>query len=286
MPHNPGAEINVAQWPIDVALHGLHDARAVWHPLPASAEPASCCLWAVCLCASHPTPRHTTPWHADAVEQTLVQAEVAFNLGLIDTRQRQEAEVIQNDVVELVLNRQWTAARRKSDELLAYITNASATSTLEDIRRDKAYDAEDRVSAYLNIPEVKDNINAPRCIFTPPPFSLSPPPSCVLLIWMTVQHLPFYVVGTCLCTLPAFTAVMSCVACSKTLLITAPLWRGAAGRLWMTMFAWTLYACRDVVYAACSKEVDAIMGHDVMKSVSRLVSTALHWVKQSQAALQ
>jgi hypothetical protein len=27
----------------------------------------------------------------------------------------------------------------------------------------------------------------------------------------------------------------------------------------------------DVEYAACSKEVDAIMGHDVMKSVARLV---------------
>jgi hypothetical protein len=80
------------------------------------------------------------------------QAEVAFNLGLIDTRQRREAEAIQFEVVELVRNRQWTAARRRSDELLAYITTASASATLEDIRRDKAYDAEDRVSTYLNLP--------------------------------------------------------------------------------------------------------------------------------------
>lgn len=29
--------------------------------------------------------------------------------------------------------------------------------------------------------------------------------------------------------------------------------------------------CRDVAYAACSKEVDAVMGHDVMKSVANLV---------------
>jgi len=39
-----------------------------------------------------------------------------------------------------------------------------ATSTLEDIRRDKAYDAEDRVSTYLNLPDVKQNIAAPQNI--------------------------------------------------------------------------------------------------------------------------
>eukprot|EP00878_Enallax_costatus_P025460 GHUV01027238.1.p1 GENE.GHUV01027238.1~~GHUV01027238.1.p1 ORF type:complete len:479 (+),score=118.13 GHUV01027238.1:82-1518(+) len=125
----------------------------------------------------------------DAVPQTEVQAEVAFNLGLIDSRQRREAEQIQYEVVELVRNRNWTAARIRSDELLAYITKASATSTLEDIRRDKAYDAEDRVSQYLNLAAVKDNINAPR----------------------------------------------------------------------------------DIVYESCSKTVDKIMGHDVMKSVAHLV---------------
>lgn len=125
----------------------------------------------------------------DAVPQTEVQAEVAFNLGLIDTWQRREAELIQYEIVELVRNRNWTAARTRSDDLLAYIIKASATSTLEDIRRDKAYDAEDRVSQYLNIPAVKDNINAPR----------------------------------------------------------------------------------NIVYESCSKEVDRIIGHDVMKSVAHLV---------------
>jgi vitellogenic carboxypeptidase-like protein len=129
----------------------------------------------------------------EAVEQTLVQAEVAFNLGLIDTRQRLEAEAIQADVVELVRSRQWNKARKRSDELLAYITQASGSATLEDIRRDKGYDAEDRVSAFLNLPEVKANINAPP----------------------------------------------------------------------------------DLVYAACSKEVDAILGHDVMKSVAHLVPDLL-----------
>jgi vitellogenic carboxypeptidase-like protein len=82
----------------------------------------------------------------------VAQAEVAWNMGLIDTRQRRELEAMQARVVGLVRNRQWRAARRGSDEVLAYITNASASATLEDIRRDKAYDAEDRVTAYLNKP--------------------------------------------------------------------------------------------------------------------------------------
>jgi hypothetical protein len=55
----------------------------------------------------------------------LVQAEVAFNLGLIDTRQRRQAEVIQDQVVELVRNNNWRAARNMSDALLKYITQAS-----------------------------------------------------------------------------------------------------------------------------------------------------------------
>ncbi|KAF8072930.1 SCPL50 [Scenedesmus sp. PABB004] len=129
----------------------------------------------------------------DAVAQTLVQAEVAFNMGLLDSRQRAEAEAMQTEVVELVRNRNWVKARRASDALLGYITNSSATATLEDIRRDKAYDAEDRVSAYLNRAEVKANVGAPA----------------------------------------------------------------------------------DIVYAACSKEVDAAMGHDVMKSVAGLVPDIL-----------
>jgi hypothetical protein len=108
---------------------------------------------------AHSTPSLTTPSLLSEVHPVLLlllpnctQAEVAFNMGLIDTRQRREAEAIQTEVVDLVLNRQWVKARKRSDELLAYITNASASATLEDIRRDKGYDAEDRVSTYLNLP--------------------------------------------------------------------------------------------------------------------------------------
>eukprot|EP00775_Hariotina_reticulata_P013690 gene13690-13812_t len=103
--------------------------------------------------------------HANAVAQTLVQAEVAFNMGLIDSVQRRKAEAIQHQVVELVRNTNWRAARNMSDALLKFITEAS----------------------------VKDNIAAPE----------------------------------------------------------------------------------NLVYEACSKVVDGIMGHDVMKSVANLVPDLL-----------
>lgn len=35
------------------------------------------------------------------------------------------------------------------------------------------------------------------------------------------------------------------------------------------------YPCRDIVYEACSKVVDGIMGHDVMKSVANLIPDLL-----------
>jgi vitellogenic carboxypeptidase-like protein len=34
-----------------------------------------------------------------------VQAEVAWNMGLIDTWQRREAEAMQEEIVELVINK-------------------------------------------------------------------------------------------------------------------------------------------------------------------------------------
>ncbi|KAI8473502.1 MAG: carboxypeptidase [Monoraphidium minutum] len=128
----------------------------------------------------------------DAIEQTRVQAEVAWSMGLIDTRQRIEAEGMQDQVIELVRNKQWTKARRLSDELLKFITDASASGTLEDVRRDEGYDAQDLTSQYLNMAAVK--------------------------------------------------------------------------RAW---------GARDIPYVSCSPEVDASMGHDVMKSVANLVPDLL-----------
>lgn len=138
--------------------HQHTDARC--QLLPTSFSPSSSTPISTCLPTYTHTVRVTTlicthiHTHTHTHSHTHPQAEVAFNLGLIDTRQRREAEAIQEEVVDLVLNRQWVAARKRSDELLAYIIKASHSATLEDIRRDKAYDDEDRVSTYLNRPGV------------------------------------------------------------------------------------------------------------------------------------
>ncbi|GBF91928.1 serine carboxypeptidase-like [Raphidocelis subcapitata] len=129
----------------------------------------------------------------DAVAQTRVQAEVAWGMGLIDTRQRREAEAMQEQVIEMVNNKQWRKARDLSDQLLAYITAAAALGTLEDVRRDEGYDAPDITTRYLNLPEVKADLGAKA----------------------------------------------------------------------------------DITYVSCSPEVDAAMGHDVMKSTANLVPDLL-----------
>ena len=91
----------------------------------------------------------------DAVEQTLVQAEVAHGMGLIDWRQRREVEALQAAVVEAVRDRRYRRARELSDQVLGAINEASGLGTLEDVRREKGYDAEDRVSRLLNLPDVR-----------------------------------------------------------------------------------------------------------------------------------
>lgn len=96
----------------------------------------------------------------DAETQTRYQAVVAWSMGLIDWYQKQQAEAIQNEVLELLLTKKYLEARKKSDELLAYIANCSASATLEDIRRSQAYDAQDRVGLFMNLPEVKQEVGA------------------------------------------------------------------------------------------------------------------------------
>jgi vitellogenic carboxypeptidase-like protein len=90
-----------------------------------------------------------------AVAQTLVQAEVAHNMGLIDWDQRERAEALQRRVAEAASARDYVKARRLSDEVLAVISGASGLGTLEDVRREKGYDAEDRVGTLLNLPRVQ-----------------------------------------------------------------------------------------------------------------------------------
>lgn len=169
-------------------------------------------------------------------------------MGLIDTRQRLEAEALQASIVEMVRNKQWRAARTASDELLAFITAASASATLEDVRRDKAYDAEDRVTTYLNLPG-----------------------ACGSVLTGSVP--------ACLCSLHAGIA---CPRASRFLrsihpsISLAPLQPNHThDRTTPAEVKANINARPDVVYAACSPEVDRVMGHDVMKSVARLVPDLL-----------
>ncbi len=67
--------------------------------------------------------------------QTLMQAEVAFSMGMIDTHQREVVEKMQHDVVDLVRAREWKQARKLGDAINEYITNCSGSASLEDIRR-------------------------------------------------------------------------------------------------------------------------------------------------------
>jgi len=131
----------------------------------------------------------------DAVEQTKVQGLVAFGMGMIDANQLGQAEQMQENILDLVKSEQWHEARVLSDQLMAFITNASSSASLEDIRRDKAYDADDLTAQYFNLPEVKANVGARA----------------------------------------------------------------------------------DIKYVVCSKEVDGILGHDMMKSVSNLVPDILEF---------
>ena len=43
--------------------------------------------------------------------------------------------LLQDEVVELIHNREWKAARQRGDVLMAFIADASGSHTLEDVRR-------------------------------------------------------------------------------------------------------------------------------------------------------
>ncbi|GFR46687.1 hypothetical protein Agub_g8305 [Astrephomene gubernaculifera] len=103
----------------------------------------------------------------DAETQTAVQAEVAWGMGLIDSTQRRQAEIMQEQIIELVRSREWRAARMRSDELLRFIAGASGSATLEDVRRNTGYDSRDQSDAFLNQPHVRHMLTAGAGV--PPP---------------------------------------------------------------------------------------------------------------------
>eukprot|EP00877_Chromochloris_zofingiensis_P002844 jgi/Chrzof1/12560/UNPLg00512.t1 len=130
----------------------------------------------------------------DAAAQLKVQGDVSWAFGLIDVVQRRVVESMVDETLEHMKNLEWRKARKASDAVMAYITNVSATATMEDMRRNKAYDADARTDQFFNLPEVKRDIHADP----------------------------------------------------------------------------------KITWAACSDIVDDIMGHDVMKSVKKLIPDIIH----------
>lgn len=94
----------------------------------------------------------------DALTQTMHQASIAWSMGLIDTAQREIAEGMQNNIVALMETGRWAHAAEAADALNGYITNCSHSASLEDIRRNKAYDGDKLVDKFLNLPEVKQEL--------------------------------------------------------------------------------------------------------------------------------
>lgn len=64
-----------------------------------------------------------------------MQAETAWNMGLIDYIQKTKVEAMQREVVELIQSKDWKEARALGDAILKFITDASGSATLEDARR-------------------------------------------------------------------------------------------------------------------------------------------------------
>ncbi|MEW5298618.1 MAG: hypothetical protein WDW36_001716 [Sanguina aurantia] len=94
----------------------------------------------------------------DAEAQTLMQAETAWNMGLIDYIQKTKVEAMQREVVELIQSKDWKEARALGDAILKFITDASGSATLEDARRNRGYDGHELVDRFLNQAHVKEEM--------------------------------------------------------------------------------------------------------------------------------
>lgn len=60
---------------------------------------------------------------------------MSWAFGLIDVVQRRVVESMVDETLEHMKNLEWRKARKASDAVMAYITNVSATATMEDMRR-------------------------------------------------------------------------------------------------------------------------------------------------------
>lgn len=89
----------------------------------------------------------------EPVFQVSTHAMHAYNLGLINIRQRYELDRLQNEAMDLV-NGNWTAATDARNKVLNYLQSATGLATLYDFRRMRPYDS-DWVVEFLKDPDVK-----------------------------------------------------------------------------------------------------------------------------------
>eukprot|EP00200_Dunaliella_tertiolecta_P010739 CAMPEP_0202391350 /NCGR_PEP_ID=MMETSP1127-20130417/91786_1 /ASSEMBLY_ACC=CAM_ASM_000462 /TAXON_ID=3047 /ORGANISM="Dunaliella tertiolecta, Strain CCMP1320" /LENGTH=524 /DNA_ID=CAMNT_0048993775 /DNA_START=16 /DNA_END=1590 /DNA_ORIENTATION=+ len=86
----------------------------------------------------------------DADTQQMVQGEVAWSMGLIDSNQRKLVDEMSADVLELVKSKKMHKARVLSDQINDLISKFSGSPTLEDVRRNTGYDGTMLADRYLS----------------------------------------------------------------------------------------------------------------------------------------
>ncbi|GJZ70457.1 serine carboxypeptidase-like protein 50 [Tanacetum coccineum] len=95
----------------------------------------------------------------EPVFQVSTHALHAYNLGLINIRQRFELDRLQNEAMDLVSSQNWTAATDARNKVLNYLQSATGLATLYDFRRMRPYDS-DWVVEFLKDPNVKKALGA------------------------------------------------------------------------------------------------------------------------------
>lgn len=91
----------------------------------------------------------------DPQTQVMTHSEVAFAMGLIDSRERVTSLSMQLAISQLISMERWQEAHASRSQLLSYIQKVAGLATLLDVTRSTDYDAEKTVDAFLNTEQVK-----------------------------------------------------------------------------------------------------------------------------------
>jgi len=95
------------------------------------------------------------------VVQNQAYVDYPYNLGLINTRQKNEAEAIQVKLMAALKTKSWKLANNLSNELEAYVVKAAGDIDIDDVLNPES-PVDQVISAmqtYLNLPEVRKSLN-------------------------------------------------------------------------------------------------------------------------------